>query len=83
MLSHIELIGSNGEIISGTERGIEKKNNLSPKVVRQYTLDGRFLKKWNSPREVAEALKIHIKDIQSAAAGHKSSVGGYKWSYEK
>ena len=54
------------------------------KDVYQYSMDGIFIKNWNSISEASRSLKIHKHAIISCCKknGYKSG-GGYLWSYTK
>lgn len=62
-----------------------KKGNiaLNAKEVHQYTIDGKYLKTWNSVMAATlsicpEKKKSHIS---MAAAGTRKTAMGFKWSY--
>lgn len=50
------------------------------KEVFQFTLNGKFLKKWNSLKEVKEGLNLNISNI-STAVKRKGTCYGYIWRY--
>ena len=52
------------------------------KSVYQYTLNGEYIKKWNSVSEVEKELKIkHISKVCNKYKSHKTS-GGFIWKYD-
>lgn len=53
------------------------------KTVYQYSLDGKFIKKWSSSYEVERKLGIHNTLINRCANGKKKSTHGYIWSYDR
>ena len=59
------------------------KNNPSSIKIKQYTMDGKYVKKWHSLADVQRDLKINIGNLNSALKGNRSSAGGFKWSYVK
>lgn len=67
----------------------DRKYNLSygdhneklSKPVDQYTLDGVFIKHWNSIKDAEQAIgKTHIWDCCN---GKRKKCGGYLWKYHK
>lgn len=48
--------------------------------VYQYSLDGEFIKEWNSPREAARGLDLMCsKNIRKVASGFSKSAHGFIW----
>ena len=73
------------------------KNNLEAKIqmakkvseakvkynIIQYDKDGKFIKKWNSVKEITEIHKNYKRQqIYSVCSGHKPSIYGYVWKKE-
>ncbi len=50
-------------------------------VVKQYDMNGSYIKTWGSIKEAASVLKIHYQCISSACRGKAKSAGGFKWQY--
>ena len=50
------------------------------KPVYQYTLNGEFVKKWESLKEASDYY--NGGHITSVCQGERKSTKGYKWSYE-
>lgn len=66
------------------QSNIARKINMSKslgKRVRQYTLDGKFIKEYTSSRYASEETGIKRPYISMAATGKKESAGGYVWKY--
>ena len=57
------------------------RKSLSKKVY-QYTLDGEFVKEWESINECARN-GFNQGNISSCCRGERKTHKGYKWSYEK
>jgi hypothetical protein len=55
--------------------------NTSQKV-KQYDIDGNYIKTWNSIREVANDLNVSMSSIRGACLGYQKESCGYLWSYE-
>lgn len=53
----------------------------SSKVIYQYDLNWNFIKKWNSTKEAADALKT--ENIYKALENKIKKSGGFKWSRTK
>lgn len=51
------------------------------KKVNQYTLDGRYLKTFDSIMDVAKEINITVNHIGSVCQGKRKSCGGYTWKY--
>lgn len=58
-------------------------NSTSKRQVVQTTLDGEFIKIWNSITEVTKTLGIDGSSISKVCRGKSSYAKGYKWYYLK
>ena len=47
--------------------------------VKQYDMNGEFIKEWYSMSEAARSLNISVSNICNCCKGLIKSVGGYKW----
>lgn len=52
------------------------------KKVYQYTLDGKFVKEWESTQECGRN-GFDQQNISSCCRGERKTHRGYKWTYEK
>jgi hypothetical protein len=52
------------------------------KIVIQLTLNGDFLKEWNSVTEAGDCLGINFKGISNVCRGKSHSSGGFKWIFK-
>lgn len=62
------------------------KNNLInhyKRKIKQYDLNGNFIKTWNSAREIESIMNIHNSQICRCCKNNKSTAKGYIWRYEK
>lgn len=63
----------------------EINTNVTPdrikcrKPVKQFTLDGTFIKEWESVQKASEELDIKIGSINNCIKGTQKQVGGYIW----
>jgi len=67
----------------GSLYGVHGANHPSAKPVKQYTLQGEFLKKFNSMNDARKYLNIKESDhsIHKNCIGEKEEAHGYKWEY--
>jgi hypothetical protein len=49
--------------------------------VNQYSLDGKFIKTWNSLTKAAKALNCSQPHISDVCNGKRKTTGGYIWKY--
>lgn len=52
------------------------------KPIIQMTMDGDFVKKYDSIKHAVDAIGLKSSSISAACRGIKISAGGYKWRYE-
>lgn len=50
------------------------------KPVYQYTLEGEFIKAWDTPKQAQQELGIY--NISAVARGKRPQAGGFYWTYE-
>ncbi len=65
-----------------------KKENRRPfkhkgVPILQYDRKGKFIKRWNTAREVTEKLGIDYRNISAVLKGQRNHTGGYVWKYDK
>lgn len=51
------------------------------KAVYQYTLDGKFVKKWNKAIDITKELGICYKKVSACCTGRRKSVEGFIWKF--
>ena len=56
--------------------------NAPKRKVIQYSLNGKFIKKWESLSEAERELNINRGSICFCCKNKIKSAGGYKWRYE-
>lgn len=61
---------------------IYKLHTEHQKQIEQYTLDGVYIKKWNSIKEAENTLNIG-HHIGECCRGERKTAGGYKWKFAK
>jgi DNA-directed RNA polymerase subunit RPC12/RpoP len=52
------------------------------KEIIQLTMEGEFVKSWNSATEAAKILGISQSHISSVCLEKKNSIGGFKWMHK-
>lgn len=62
--------------------GGNEQTKLSIKVY-QYSIDGNYIKEYNSIADATRDCNILNGKISSCCKGKRKSAGGYRWSYEK
>lgn len=56
-----------------------KRAEKMRREVLQYSLDGKFIKKWNSYKDAANALNLNRGDISNCVLGTAKSHGNFMW----
>lgn len=51
------------------------------KPILQFSLDGEFIKKWDSATQVERELGFYQSSITKCCKGKQKTCGGYKWLY--
>lgn len=51
------------------------------KPIYQFDLDGNFIKKWSSAKEVEDVLGFRKETIKDTCRGRHFTSFGYKWSF--
>lgn len=52
------------------------------KPILQYTLDGEFIKEWESIKQASEELYITHSNIGRCCRGEQKKCGGFLWKYK-
>lgn len=69
--------------LKSPKREINLKIACQKRVV-QYSIDGYFIKEWNSIREITEYYKnIRQSTISSCCKGKYNTAGGFRWKFYK
>ena len=77
-LSNLEWYNNSLNIIHAYETGLFVPHKCK---VRQLSLEGEFIKEWDSIIEASRALKINDPSISSVCKGKRKTSGGFKWEY--
>ena len=67
----------NGKVCSAECKA--KLNN--PKAIDQFTMDGVFIKTWQSARQISKELCVSHSNIIACCKGRQKSSVGYQWRY--
>ena len=62
--------------------GIRKYYNLNKKAILQYSLDGNFIKEWESAVEAGKELNVSGSNINRSCKNHKLTTLGFQWRYK-
>ena len=73
---------TNGDFGYNIQIGGCEQTKLSIKVF-QYSLEGEFIKEYNSIADASRDCDIANGKISDCCKGNRKSAGGYMWSYEK
>lgn len=60
---------------------VSGSKNPSAKKVKQYNLDGKFIKEYDYATLAAKELKLDLSSIIKCCKGKQKTCGGYKWTY--
>lgn len=72
---------NNCEYIELSDNIIKKNLIKSKKKIIQYTVDGKFIKKWNSITEASEHYNCHISNISNNLINKNKTACGFIWRY--
>lgn len=67
--------------LSDHKWGIGSMSAAQSKIVKQYTLDGKYVKTFGSAIEAARFVNATFSCITSACRGDQKTCRGYKWRY--
>lgn len=62
-------------------RGVKKINGKLAKKVNQYSLEGQFIKEWESAHEVQRQLGYSRGNISTCCLDKRKTAYGYIWRY--
>ena len=57
------------------------KDHCSSKQVKQFSLDGTFIRLWACAADVSRELGIQFSNISRCCHGRSNSAGGYIWEF--
>lgn len=60
---------------------IKKYKDTRTKKISQYTKDGKFIKIWNSFKEINDELNIDRREIYNVCNEKRKSARGFVWKY--
>lgn len=63
-------------------RGTSQRNRPdTSKIVLQYSIDGEFIKQWESTKEIQRSLGFANPNISACCLGKKETAYGFVWRY--
>jgi hypothetical protein len=64
------------------EQYLYSLKHIKSKPIYQYDLQGNFIKKWRSAKEVSEVLNIKKESISACCRGQNKTGGGFIWNFK-
>lgn len=61
---------------------VEKKVSGEARKIKQFSLDGNYIRMYDSIADAVRQTGINSKSIRDAANGKQKQAGGYKWKYD-
>ena len=65
------------------DRSAIAKNNAIKKKVRQYTLDGKYIKEWDSLTDIQNELGFCRSNISKCCKGEYKQANNFIWKFKK
>lgn len=85
---HNNNYGTRNERVSKSHKGvrlskehIENSAKARQKPIIQLSLNGEFIKQWNSAKQAGKELNINASNFTNCCRGKHNSAGKYKWKY--
>ena len=66
---------------NGLQKAPKGKESTSSKKVRQYDLEGNFIKEWDCTMDIQRSLEISNQLISLCCLGKQRNSNGYIWRY--
>lgn len=66
-----------------TEETKQRISKVNSKPILQYTLNGEFIREWESGKKASETLKINYIGISNNLNNRSKSSGGFIWKYKE
>jgi hypothetical protein len=60
-------------------KNTQERNKRFSKVILQFTLDGNFIREWDSISLASKTLKINLSCISNVINFKRNTAGGFKW----
>ena len=57
------------------------KGHHRARAVKQYSIDGEFIRDWDCIEDIGRELGIHTKNMARCCKGESRTLGGYIWRY--
>lgn len=77
-VSELEWSTTSENSLHAYETGLKNNN----RKIEQYDLKGKFMREWNSSREIERKLKISHSNILKCCKGVYSQCNGFIWKYK-
>jgi transcription elongation factor Elf1 len=76
---NVHKIAGSGVGFKHSKEAIKKISLSGNKPVFQYSLSGKFIKKWSSIKKAAEDLELNSSSVSNCSRGVYKTAGGFKW----
>jgi len=70
-----------GIIFTKNQKELMSQNQWKKKKIKQYNLDGSFIKEWDSSTDAGKVLGKSCNSISDCASGRQKTAYGFKWCY--
>ena len=67
--------------LKSREKMSKNRKGKCVKSIEQYSMDGKFIKIWDSMVSVEENLGLHHANIRNVCIGKRKHSGGFIWKY--
>lgn len=71
------------ELRSANKYLVEELRKWKPRPIEQYTIDGKYVKTFDTTSKAAKAMYGFPSNIRKALSGELKTAYGYKWRYAK
>ncbi len=85
-VKNLEWVTYSENTIHALKKGLKiplKGMNHYKRPINQFTLDGKFVKRWESIKQVQEEWHLKSTSISACCRGKIKTSLGYKWEYAK
>lgn len=72
-----------GKCVYNAKEESVKSGKRCAKIVIQYTMDGKFIREWESASEAERKLNLPKSTISNCCLNKSKQSGGFKWKYKE
>lgn len=81
VVSNLEWISCKENIKHGFENNLYKHKGYSPTKIKQYDVNGNFVKLWDKMRDVEKEYNVSHTALRFCCLGKIKTCAGYVWRY--